>query len=87
MPSRVIPSPRCFRVYDQNHVFSELLQWGANPPRILQHDAELAVKAIRFKVNVQIMSVLLPSCEHLRELRDEFSLLEHVQQFTLFRSK
>ncbi len=56
---------------------------GADPRGILQHVAELVVKAIGFKVNEQIVDALLPSSERLRELKDEFGLMAGEQQWKI----
>lgn len=56
---------------------------GTDPRGILQHVAELAIKAIGFKVNEQIVNTLLPSSERLRELRDEFGPMAHERQWSI----
>ncbi|RYP32296.1 hypothetical protein DL767_005271 [Monosporascus sp. MG133] len=56
---------------------------GADPRGILQHIAELVIKAIGFKVNEQIVNSLLPSSERLGELRDEFGPLAYEQRWII----
>lgn len=56
---------------------------GADPRGILQHIAELVIKAIGFKVNEQIVNSLLPSSERLGELRDEFGPLACEQRWII----
>ncbi|KAI0438491.1 hypothetical protein F4803DRAFT_91608 [Xylaria telfairii] len=56
---------------------------GTDPRGILQHAAELLIKAVGFNVNQQIVNTLLPSSERLRELRDEFSPMAHEQQWII----
>lgn len=56
---------------------------GADPRGILHHAAESFARAVGFTVNNEILSSLLPSSEHLRELRDDFSPLAHNQEWTI----
>ncbi|RYP49583.1 hypothetical protein DL768_004704 [Monosporascus sp. mg162] len=54
---------------------------GADPRGFLRHVAETLVRAAGFSVNDQIVNTLLPSSERLRELRDEFGLMAHGQNW------
>src|SRR3569833_96315 len=55
-----------------NIIFFGTPHASANLCDFLHHIAEKLAKAVRFSVNKQIINSLLPSAEHLRELRDEF---------------
>ncbi|RYO97078.1 hypothetical protein DL764_007373 [Monosporascus ibericus] len=54
---------------------------GADPRGFLRHVAETLIRAAGFSVNDQIVNTLLPSSERLRELRDEFGLIAHEQNW------
>lgn len=56
---------------------------GADPRGLLHHAAESFARAVGFTVNDEILNNLLPSSEHLRELRDEFNPLAHDQKWTI----
>lgn len=56
---------------------------GADPRGFLQRIFEKVIKAIRYSVNEQIVSTLLPSAERLRELRDDFGPMAQQQNWTI----
>lgn len=56
---------------------------GTDPRGFPQRVAELAFKAVGFTADKQIVESLLPSSERLAELRDEFNLLAHDQQWII----
>jgi nitrogen-specific signal transduction histidine kinase len=56
---------------------------GADPRGSLQRAAHLVAKAIGCTVNEQIVNVLLPSSERLRQLDDEFNSAAHEQQWNI----
>ena len=52
---------------------------GADPRGFVQNIAEMAVKAIGWRVNKHIVNTLLPSSERLKELREEFGPMAQGQ--------
>ena len=56
---------------------------GTDPRNPLQDIAEKAIKAAGFSVNEQVVKTLLPSTEHLRELRAEFGAIAHERNLIL----
>jgi hypothetical protein len=57
---------------------------GADPRGLLQHIAEKIIRTVGFSVNEQIVNMLLPSSERLRELRDEFGPMARQKNWTIY---
>jgi hypothetical protein len=56
---------------------------GADPRRFLQRIAETLGRAAGWSVNEQVVNMLLPSSERLRELRDEFGPMAQEQNWMI----
>ncbi|KAH8893731.1 hypothetical protein GQ53DRAFT_599418, partial [Thozetella sp. PMI_491] len=57
---------------------------GADPSRFIRHVAEKALRTLGFSVNEQVLDTLLPSCERLRELNNEFSIMAQEQKWSFY---
>ena len=57
---------------------------GADPRGLLQHIAEKIIRALGFSANEQIVNMLLPSSERLKELRDEFGPMARQENWTIY---
>lgn len=57
---------------------------GADPRSLIHHALTLLVKGVGINVNDKVVDTLMPGGEHLREMRDEFTILVRQSRWTIY---